>query len=80
MEKTLHHPDYPPFLDLLRQARRDAGVTQVQVAASLDVPQSTVAKWETGHQRIDILEFCSYCEAVGADPIEILTAYRKHLA
>jgi transcriptional regulator with XRE-family HTH domain len=32
----------------LKQARREAGLSQVEVAAQLEVSPSTVAGWETG--------------------------------
>lgn len=77
MEKTLHQPEYQILLDLLRQARLDAGVTQEDLARILDSPRSTVTKWETGHQRLDILEFWRWCEALGVDPLGLLLAFRE---
>ena len=32
----------------LRNARKAAGLTQEQAAAALGIPQSQIAKWETG--------------------------------
>ena len=77
MEKTLHRKEYQIILRLLIQARKAAGVTQVNLAASLDIPRSTVSKWETGEQRIDLLELWSVCDAIGVDPIQLLMAFRK---
>ena len=36
------------FADKLRTARSIAGLTQVELADRLGVPQSTVGRWETG--------------------------------
>lgn len=33
---------------LVREARRRAAITQVELGSRLGVPQSTVARWETG--------------------------------
>ncbi|MDP2874962.1 MAG: helix-turn-helix transcriptional regulator [Holophaga sp.] len=77
MEKTLFRPEYRVLLGLIRQARNDAGVTQEELASRLAVPRSTVTKWETGQQRMDLLEFWSFCEGIEADPLEVLTRFKE---
>ena len=47
---------YKRFLRLLRQARLDAGLTQVQAAKLLGRPQSFVSKCESGERRVDYVE------------------------
>lgn len=79
MEKTLFRAEYRILLGLLRKSRRDAGVTQEVLAAKLAIPRSTVTKWETGQQRMDVLEFWSVCEAMGVDPLALLLAYKGAL-
>ena len=44
----------------LRQARLDAGLTQVEVAQALDKPQSYVSKCESGERRVDIVELRAF--------------------
>ena len=51
-----HRPEYLAMLKRLRKARKDAGMTQVDVAAALDRYQSFVNKIETGERRIDPIE------------------------
>lgn len=67
--------DYSPrserFRDLLRQARVDAGLTQVELAAKLGKPQSYVSKAELGERRLDFLETLDYCAACGKDVAEL---------
>jgi transcriptional regulator with XRE-family HTH domain len=46
----------------LRQARRDAGLTQAQVAEILGKPQSYVSKSERAERRIDMDEFVQFIE------------------
>lgn len=53
---STHSSRYRQFLNLLRRARVDAGLTQVQVAVALGRPQSYVAKCEAGERRIDVVE------------------------
>ena len=47
---------YARFLTKLRQARRDAKLTQVQVAEMLGTRQTFVSKAELGERRLDIVE------------------------
>lgn len=46
------------------------------MAARLQKPQSFVAKYEGGERRLDVLEFVAVCQAIEADPIEILAPRR----
>ena len=47
---------YRRFLQRLREARAEAGLTQAEVAQRLRKPQSFVSKNETGERRVDIVE------------------------
>ena len=47
---------YKRFLKQLRTARGLASLTQEQVAAALNRPQSFVSKCESGERRIDVIE------------------------
>jgi transcriptional regulator with XRE-family HTH domain len=47
---------YAQFLGRLRQARVEAGLTQVEVANRLERPQSFVSKIESGERRVDVVE------------------------
>jgi transcriptional regulator with XRE-family HTH domain len=47
---------YRGLLKSLKQARKDAGLTQAQVARRLSKPQSFVSKFESGERRIDFVE------------------------
>ena len=70
-------PDYARFLALLRQARKDAGMVQQDLADRLGKPQSFVAKVERGERRIDVIEFIAIAKAIGRDPMKLL---KQHLA
>jgi transcriptional regulator with XRE-family HTH domain len=72
MRKTLHSADYARFLGLLRQARKDAGIVQQELADRLGKPQSFVAKVERGERRIDVIEFIAIARAIGRDPVRLL--------
>ncbi len=55
---------------LVKEARRRAGITQAELAARLGVPQSTIARWETG--RI-ATSFDNVVRAVRACGLELVT-------
>lgn len=50
---------------LLRQARTEAGLTQVQAAKRLRKPQSFISKCETGERRVDALNLMAFATAYG---------------
>ncbi len=74
MQKSTHTRQYRDFLDGLIQARKDAELTQQQVADRLDRPQSFVAKYENGERRLDVVEFLEIANLLDADPHGIIDA------
>ena len=59
---------YEKFRALLVEARRKAGLTQEEVAARLERPQSFVWKVENGVRRVDVIEFLEIARAIGFSP------------
>jgi transcriptional regulator with XRE-family HTH domain len=54
------------------EARKEAGLTQVDLAKHLSRPQSFVSKFERGERRLDVIEFLDVAEAIGIDPYKFL--------
>ncbi len=52
------------LLSLLKEIRLTAGITQVQLAQALGVPQSFISKYESGERRLDLLELQLVCRAL----------------
>ena len=50
---------------MLRALRLEKGLTQVDLAARLGLPQSYVSKYETGERRVDFVETALICDALG---------------
>src|SRR5437763_27890 len=50
---------------LLRQVRVDAHMTQGEVAGKIGQTQSYVSKYESGEQRLDLIELEAVCNAIG---------------
>jgi transcriptional regulator with XRE-family HTH domain len=60
---------------LLRELRTDAGLRQVDLAERLGEPQSYVSKYESGEQRLDLLELRAVCRAVGASLVQLVERF-----
>lgn len=65
MEKSIYTAEYQRLCALLRELRQEAGLTQVQVAERLGVPQSFVSKYESGERRLDVVELKYIAELLG---------------
>lgn len=56
MTRSRQTKEYAYFVERLRKAREEAGLTQVQVAKKLKRPQSHISNVESGQQRVDVVE------------------------
>jgi transcriptional regulator with XRE-family HTH domain len=74
MRKSIHSKAQTALRKILREARRDAGLSQQDVADRLEKPQSFVAKYEIGERRLDVIEFVMVARAIDADPAKLLKA------
>ena len=64
MEKSIYTKEYSLFLEQLRKAREEKGLTQTEVAERLGQTQSFVSKVERGERRLDIVELRAFCSAL----------------
>ena len=77
LNKSVHSEGQSAFCELMIGARKNARLTQHELAKRLHKPQSFVAKYEGGERRIDVVEFVTICQAIGADPAKILKTLRR---
>jgi transcriptional regulator with XRE-family HTH domain len=70
--KSIYSKRYRQFLELLIQARKEADLTQVEVASKLDRPQSFVSKYENGERRLDVVEFLDVAKAIDFDAVKLM--------
>ena len=77
MPRSRASPRHRQLLELLAEARRSAGLSQVELALRLARPQSWVSKVEGGERRLDIIELIEMCEALGQEPVRIVRALAK---
>ena len=77
--KTLHRNERRVLRQLLKEARQQAGLRQVDLAARMGVPQSLVSKIEVGERRLDLLELRAICKALGLSLGEFVARFEKRL-
>ncbi|MBX3576098.1 MAG: helix-turn-helix transcriptional regulator [Rhizobiaceae bacterium] len=72
MQKTLRSPRHVRLVQLIVDKRKEAGLSQADLAEAIDRYQSVVAAIESGGRRIDVIEFLDLAETIGFDPHEVL--------
>jgi transcriptional regulator with XRE-family HTH domain len=65
MTKSRHTARYRKLLKSLREARLQAGLTQVEVARKFGGHASFVSKIESGERRLDVVELADFCQLYG---------------
>lgn len=71
MSKSIHRAEYQVLVELLRERREQAGVTQVELSHTLRRTQSFVSDVERGQRRLDLLELRDICGHIGVDLIPV---------
>jgi transcriptional regulator with XRE-family HTH domain len=75
--KSQHAPKYAEVPGLLRKIRQEAGLTQREIGRRLGKPQSWIYNCETLNRRVDVAEFCAWCEACDVAPVEGVAMFLK---
>ena len=70
--KSIRTNEYSAFVRRLASARREAGVTQRELAARLGRPQSFVSKYERRERRLDVIEFIEIARALGMNAADVV--------
>jgi transcriptional regulator with XRE-family HTH domain len=63
---------YRRIIELLIEARKEAGITQAELGKRIGQRQTAVSKIEQGERRLDMAEFIVVSRAIGADPYDIV--------
>jgi transcriptional regulator with XRE-family HTH domain len=72
MRKSIHSAPYVLLRERLKAARVAAGLTQVELSAKLERPQSYVAKYEGGDRRLDVVELIEVCKLLNVSAYDII--------
>ena len=63
---------YAKLRNMLIDARKTRGLTQVEIAKRLSRPQSFASKYELGEKRLDVVQFLEVTRALGLDPKKVI--------
>jgi len=73
MRDLLRTDRYAALRKILREARLAQKLDQAEVGKSIGRPQTYISDIETGVRRLDIIEFLRLTNALGLDPLEVMT-------
>ena len=74
MPKTVFTDAYASVVRVLVDARKEAGLTQEELARRVGRAQPVISLIERGVRRIDVVEFYVLARAIGVDPHALFRA------
>ncbi|TGD61242.1 XRE family transcriptional regulator [Tabrizicola sp. WMC-M-20] len=78
MTKTISSPGHRALVRALADARKAAGMTQIELAKALKCQQSLIARIESGQRRIDVVDVVLWARAVGARSNQFVDVVEQH--
>jgi transcriptional regulator with XRE-family HTH domain len=72
MTDSVYTKRYRRLCELLVEARKAKGLSQLALAEQLGRVQTYVSKYERGERRLDVVEFLDVVSVLGIDPHKIL--------
>jgi len=67
------------LLKLLREKRKEAGLSQMELARQLGRSQSFVSKYEAGELRLDLIELNMICRVLGTSLSSFVRQFEKRI-
>lgn len=75
--RSLHTKSYQAFIAVMVAARKEADITQHELARRIKKPQSFVSKYERFERRLDVPEFLFIARALDLDAAKLLRRIDK---
>jgi transcriptional regulator with XRE-family HTH domain len=72
MPRTLYTPRHKALREFITAKRKEAKLTQAQLAKKVGLYQSFVADFERGERRLDVVQFLDFAEALDFEPGAII--------
>lgn len=76
---SIHHPYHEALVGYLRELRVIQRLTQVEVAAKLDRPQTYISEIENRRRGLDLLQVMRFCEIYGVDIVEFVAEWARRI-
>ena len=78
--ESIHSKPYVAVRSLLKKQREEVGLSNRELGKDLQVAYSLVSKVESGDRRLDVVEACKYCKALGVDPHELIDLILENIS
>ena len=79
MSNKLWDKKQQAFRQAIKSLRKEAGMTQAELAKKLKKPQSYISKYENGERRLDYIEVSEICSRCGYTIEEFEAVYETTL-
>ena len=79
MDKAIYSKQGTCLRETIVELRRDAGLTQRQLAVKLNRAHNMIGRLELGERRLDLVEFFWLCKACGADSAAVAQKLMRKL-
>ena len=79
MPKSIHRDEYATLIQVIRDARVAAGLTQSQISQQLGRSQSFMSDVETGKRRLDVIELRDIAHLAGLTLGKLVAKLEKQL-
>jgi transcriptional regulator with XRE-family HTH domain len=77
LPKSLFTRKHTQLRKLLTKARKDAKLTQTELAVRLNRRQAYISRIERGERRIDVVEFLDLAHAIGINPARFIADFDR---
>ena len=79
MDKSIYTPEHQTLIELLRELRANASLTQEDVAARIGRHQPFVSGYESGQRRLDVVELATIAQALNTDIAIVVAEWLRRL-
>jgi len=77
--KTIHKEEYKILIDCLKQFRKSANLTQLELAERIGTDQTYISKYERCERRLDIIELMAICQGLNIKFSKFVRVYEDQL-
>lgn len=79
MTKSIHTDDYQALVKVLRTLRKEAGLTQSELAVRLDRKQAFISAVEVEGRRLDLIQLRAWAVACESDLMTVVKHFEVEL-